>query len=179
MWGTVDQAHIRTHDGRDDMRNSIGVYAQAGFPGYFDHNQDGFPDNFVSRSLTPSAYSCSFHSLQKSLWPPVRPMDRIISKLGRPPKGVLVNLLSRMNTVTMSPTRRMRQERMEVRFKLGAKRERDSSVSLAGLPWSGNLPHDQEQGVHSMSDVFIYSHGKNTHIDTLSKCLLYPFRSWF
>ncbi|KAG0737180.1 hypothetical protein G6F16_012068 [Rhizopus arrhizus] len=91
-------------------------------------------------------------------------MDRIISKLGRPPKGVLVNLLSRMNTVTMSPTRRMRQERMEVRFKLGAKRERDSSVSLAGLPWSGNLPHDQEQGVHSMSDVFIYSHGPGSDL---------------
>lgn len=152
------------------MRNSIGVYAQAGFPGYFDHNQDGFPDNFVSRSPFSSLRLLMFYfSLQKSPWPPVRPMDQIISKLGRPPKRDLVNPQCRMNMVTMLPTRRMRQERMEVRFNLGASNKRDLSVSLAGLPWSGNLPHDQEQGVHSMSDVFIYSHGKSTHTYTLSK----------
>lgn len=51
VWGTVDQRYIRTHDGELDMRNSIGVYAQSGFPGYYDNNKDGFPDNFVSLLL--------------------------------------------------------------------------------------------------------------------------------
>lgn len=105
-------------------------------------------------------------SLQKSPWPPVRPMDRIISKLGRPPKRDLVNPQCRMNTVTMLPTRTMRQERMEVRCQWGCNK-RLICFTLAGLPWSGNLPHDQDQGVHSMSDVFIYSHGKSTHTSTL------------
>lgn len=56
VWGTVDQRYIRTHDGELDMRNSIGVYAQSGFPGYFDKNNDGFPDSFVSFLLVTTIY---------------------------------------------------------------------------------------------------------------------------
>lgn len=48
VWGTIDQNYIRNHNSNGEMRNSIGTYARAGFPGYFDKNNDGFPDNFVS-----------------------------------------------------------------------------------------------------------------------------------
>jgi hypothetical protein len=29
-----------------------------------------------------------------------------------------------------------------------------------GLEWNGNIPTNEAQGVHSMSDVFIYANGK-------------------
>lgn len=29
------------------MRKSIGVYEHSGWPGYFDEDGDGFPDNWV------------------------------------------------------------------------------------------------------------------------------------
>jgi alkaline phosphatase len=49
VWGSVDQRYIRSHDDENDMRNSIGVYGQAGWPGYNDANGDGFPDNWVRK----------------------------------------------------------------------------------------------------------------------------------
>lgn len=49
VWGSVDQRYIRSHDDKNDMLNSIGVYAQSGWPGYSDHNVDGFPKTFSPR----------------------------------------------------------------------------------------------------------------------------------
>ncbi|KAG1136846.1 hypothetical protein G6F37_011798 [Rhizopus arrhizus] len=131
VWGTVDQAHIRTHDDQYDMRNSIGVYAQAGFPGYFDHNQDGFPDNF-SPKITLAAGTSSgpdhFEAWQTTQTGPRQPTvsDEHGHYVANPKDA--------------------------------------SGKNGAGLPWNGNLPYDQVLGVHSMSDVFIYSHGPGSDL---------------
>ncbi|KAF7720871.1 hypothetical protein EC973_005892 [Apophysomyces ossiformis] len=48
VWGSVDQRYIVKHgdDTVENKRNSIGVYEHAGWPGYFDNDNDGFPDNW-------------------------------------------------------------------------------------------------------------------------------------
>lgn len=49
IYGSVDSNYMMSHDDENDMRNSIGVYEQAGWPGYFDNNGDGFPDNWFPK----------------------------------------------------------------------------------------------------------------------------------
>ncbi|KAI9311860.1 alkaline-phosphatase-like protein [Dichotomocladium elegans] len=46
VWGSVDQRYIHSRTTDRDMRDSIGVYATSGWPGYFDKDGDGFPDNW-------------------------------------------------------------------------------------------------------------------------------------
>ncbi|KAI8394028.1 alkaline-phosphatase-like protein [Radiomyces spectabilis] len=49
VWGSVDQEYIAKQTGEEEKRNAIGVYERAGWPGYFDEDGDGFPDNWNPR----------------------------------------------------------------------------------------------------------------------------------
>ncbi|RCI05055.1 hypothetical protein CU098_011345 [Rhizopus stolonifer] len=131
VWGSVDQRYIRSHDDKSDMRNSIGVYAQAGFPGYFDRNGDGFPDNW-SPDITLAAGTnngpAHYEAWQVTHTGPRNPTasDGHGDYIGNPKDA--------------------------------------AGKNGAGLSWSSNLPHGESQGVHSMSDVFIYSHGPGSDL---------------
>ncbi|RCH99709.1 hypothetical protein CU097_015283 [Rhizopus azygosporus] len=131
VWGTIDQNYIRNHNSNGEMRNSIGTYARAGFPGYFDKNNDGFPDNF-SPKITLAAGTSNgpdhFEAWQTTTKGPRNPTvkDKNGHYIGNPNDA--------------------------------------AGKNGAGLPWSGNLPHDHDQGVHSMSDVFIYSNGPSSDL---------------
>ncbi|KAI9276849.1 alkaline-phosphatase-like protein [Phascolomyces articulosus] len=46
VFGSVDQKYMAQHSSNKDMRDSIGLYAASGWPGYFDNDNDGFPDNW-------------------------------------------------------------------------------------------------------------------------------------
>lgn len=37
-------------------------------------------------------------------------------------------------------------------------------IIIAGLKWNNNLPFGEPQGVHSLSDVFIYSNGPSSDL---------------
>lgn len=131
VWGSVDNRYIKSHDSVEDMRNSIGVYAQAGWPGYFDHNGDGFPDNWSPKiSLAAGTANGPDHY---EAWQTTTngPRNPTVNKNG--------NWVGNPN---------------DPAGKYGH-----------GLKFEGNLPiHDESQGVHSMSDVFLYSHGPGSDL---------------
>ncbi|KAI8984321.1 alkaline-phosphatase-like protein [Mycotypha africana] len=130
VWGTVDQRYIRSHDKESDMLNSIGVYGHAGWPGYFDTNKDGFPDNF-SPDITLAAGTVNGPQHYEA-WQ--------ISTDG-----------PRMPTSTKNGWATGNKEDL-----VGKKGK--------GLVWNSNLPHGESFGVHSMSDVFIYSNGPGSDL---------------
>ncbi|CEP08239.1 hypothetical protein [Parasitella parasitica] len=131
VWGSVDQRYIRTHDGQIDMRNSIGVYAQSGWPGYYDNDKDGFPDNW-SPEITLAAGTNNgpghFEAWQTTSSGPRNPTTAGAhgDYIGNPDDA--------------------------------------AGKHGHGLPWSSNLPLGQSQGVHSMSDVFLYSNGPGSDL---------------
>ncbi|KAI9497358.1 alkaline-phosphatase-like protein [Zychaea mexicana] len=47
VYGSVDQKYMAEHFSNKDMRDSIGLYAASGWPGYFDNDNDGFPDSWT------------------------------------------------------------------------------------------------------------------------------------
>ncbi|KAI9276853.1 alkaline-phosphatase-like protein [Phascolomyces articulosus] len=48
VYGSVDVEFIQKHaNQKKEMLNSIGVYERSGWPGYFDNDGDGFPDNWA------------------------------------------------------------------------------------------------------------------------------------
>lgn len=75
VWGSVDQEYIqRKTSSEREMRDSIGLYAASGWPGYYDEDGDGFPDNWVSRRngmLQHGIHTLIFFSTLKSPWLPV------------------------------------------------------------------------------------------------------------
>lgn len=132
VWGSIDQRYIKSHDSVEDMRNSIGVYAQSGWPGYADLNNDGFPDSW-SPKITLAAGTANgpdhFEAWQTTTKGPRNP-----------------TVLAKDGSWVGNPN--------DAAGKNGA-----------GLHWSGNLPtHTESQGVHSMSDVFLYSHGPGSDL---------------
>lgn len=131
VWGTVDGRYIKSHDKVEDMRNSIGVYAQAGFPGYFDTNGDGFPDSFapkVSLAAGTNNGPDHFEAWQTTVNGPRNPTV----------KGKNGDYVGNPND--------------------------PAGKNGAGLHFTSNLPHGESQGVHSMSDVFLYSNGPSSDL---------------
>ncbi|OBZ90747.1 Alkaline phosphatase H [Choanephora cucurbitarum] len=131
VWGSVDQRYIRSHSDKSDMRNSIGVYAQAGFPGYYDKNGDGFPDNWspeISLAAGTNNGPSHYEAWQTTTSSPRNPTvsDGHGDYIGNPKDA--------------------------------------AGKNGAGLHWEANLPHGEAQGVHSMSDVFIYSNGPGSDL---------------
>ncbi|KAI9473824.1 MAG: alkaline-phosphatase-like protein [Benjaminiella poitrasii] len=131
VWGSVDQRYIRTHDNELDMRNSIGVYGQSGWPGYFDNNKDGFPDDWNPKiSLAAGTNNGPGHY---EAW----------------------------QTTTNAPRN---PTTSDGHGNYVANPKDAAGKNGAGLVWSNNLPHGESQGVHSMSDVFIYSNGPGSDL---------------
>lgn len=131
VWGTVDSRYIKSHDKTEDMRNSIGVYGQAGFPGYFDINGDGFPDSFSPKIALAAGTNNGpnhFEAWQTTVNGPRKPTvaGEDGDYTGNPNDG--------------------------------------AGKNGAGLHFMSNLPHGESSGVHSMSDVFMYSNGPSSDL---------------
>ncbi|KAI7904730.1 alkaline-phosphatase-like protein [Cokeromyces recurvatus] len=131
VWGSVDQRYIRTHDNVLDMRNSIGIYGRAGWPGYFDNDNDGFPDNWSPKiSLAAGTNNGPGHY---EAW----------------------------QTVTTGPRK---PTVMDIHGDYEGNKNDPAGKNGAGLIWNSNLPYGSYKGVHSMSDVFIYSNGPSSEL---------------
>ncbi|KAI9493876.1 alkaline-phosphatase-like protein [Zychaea mexicana] len=55
VYGSVDQKYMADHSSNKDMRNSIGLNSAAGWPGYSDNDNDGFPDNWTPKITLAAA----------------------------------------------------------------------------------------------------------------------------
>ncbi|KAG1448267.1 hypothetical protein G6F56_008993 [Rhizopus delemar] len=131
VWGTVDQNYVRKHSNNDEMRNSVGVYGRAGFPGYVDNDNDGFPDSF-SPDITLAAGTSGGPDHYEA-WQTTTQGPR-------------------------TPTVADKDDHYTANTKDAA------GMNGAGISWNGNIPHNEGQGIHSMSDVFIYSNGPGSDL---------------
>lgn len=146
------------------MRKSIGVYGHAGWPGYEDNDNDGFPDNWVNilhRMLRRVSHS--FRLMQN-------PEVVLAAGTNNGPDHYEAWQLSTVGTRTPA----VEENGINVANKqdmvgnYGGKYTVLLSIqdlqtheysSKAGLDWHGNLPVEESSGVHSASDVFLYSNG--------------------
>lgn len=131
VWGSVDSDYIMSHDDASDMRNAIGVSSQAGWPGYFDTNGDGFPDNWspkISLAAGTNNGPDHYEAWQTSVKGPRSP-----------------TVLGEFGNYVGNPK--------DMAGKNGA-----------GLHFENNLPHGEDQGQHSMSDVFLYANGPGSEL---------------
>ncbi|KAI7853651.1 alkaline-phosphatase-like protein [Circinella umbellata] len=126
VFGSVDQKYMAEHDSNKDMRNSIGLYAASGWPGYFDNDNDGFPDNWnpkITLAAGTNNYPDHYEAFALSSTGPREP------SVSDGHNGYIAN-------------------------------KKDQAGKYGkGLHYNGNLPIGNDQGVHSMADVFIYSNG--------------------
>ncbi|ORX62255.1 alkaline phosphatase-like protein [Hesseltinella vesiculosa] len=130
VYGSVDAQFMRSAK-EGDRLGAIGVYENAGFPGYVDEDGDGFPDNWhpevtlaFGTNNGPAHYEAWQVSANAPRYPSVTDDHGVIvpnpkDMAGNFGHGVLVN---------------------------------------------NNLPFGNTQGVHSMSDVFLYSHGPGSEL---------------
>ncbi|OAD68755.1 hypothetical protein PHYBLDRAFT_136301 [Phycomyces blakesleeanus NRRL 1555(-)] len=132
VWGSVDRNYLSGHVDNTAKLNSIGVYGQSGWPGYFDTNGDGFPDNWTPNivlaagtSNGPDHYEAWNTSKDEIRNPSITGPDKL--------------------TYIPNP-------------------EDAAGDYQKGLKWNSNLPTEENQGVHSMSDVFIYSNGPGSDL---------------
>ncbi|GAA5816809.1 hypothetical protein MFLAVUS_010343 [Mucor flavus] len=131
VYGSVDSNYIMTHDDANDMRNAIGTSSHSGWPGYFDTNGDGFPDNWFPKVVLAAGTNNSpdrHEAFQTS------------------PKG------------PRSPT-------VETKEGLYVSNPKDIAGKLGrGIHVESNLPIHEDQGQHSMSDVFMYANGPSADL---------------
>lgn len=151
VWGSVDQRYIRTHNGQLDMRNSIGVYAQSGWPGYHDNNKDGFPDNWVSLYAHLSYISLNITNILIQ-----SPEITLAAGTNNGPGH-----FEAWQTTTSGPRNPTTSDAHG--DYIGNPKDA-AGKNGHGLPWSSNLPIGESQGVHSMSDVFMYSNGPSSDL---------------
>ncbi|CDH59936.1 alkaline phosphatase [Lichtheimia corymbifera JMRC:FSU:9682] len=131
VWGSVDQEYIqRKTSSEREMRDSIGLYAASGWPGYFDEDGDGFPDNWHPKITLAAGVNDGPDHYEAFAFPA---------------------------TGTRVPA--VKEDGIYV-----ANKEDQAGNYGAGLEWHGNLPVSESQGVHSMSDVFIYSNGPGSEL---------------
>ncbi|KAI7861772.1 alkaline-phosphatase-like protein [Spinellus fusiger] len=132
VWGTVDRHYLNHATDTQDMREAIGVYGQAEWPGYYDEDGDGFPDNWMPDVVLAAGTSNSPDRFEA--WNLSSSGPRLPTIHGHDGHGYIPN-------------------------------PKDAAGNYgAGLKWNGNLPVDMEQGVHSLSDVFIYSNGPGSEL---------------
>ncbi|ORZ19805.1 alkaline-phosphatase-like protein [Absidia repens] len=131
VYGSVDSEYMRKAKDEDEKISAIGVYQNAGFPGYYDKNGDGFPDNWNPKVTL--AFGTNNGPAHHEAW-------RVSANGPRVPSvsndhGVLVP------------------------------NPKDMGGNFGqGLLVNNNLPHGNDQGVHSMSDVFIYANGPGSEL---------------
>ncbi|CAO3622378.1 unnamed protein product [Cunninghamella blakesleeana] len=131
VYGTVDSNYMLNAKNENDKISSIGVYQNAGFPGYYDRDGDGFPDNWTPKiTLTSGTNNGPAHY---EAWQISKNAPRYPSTTDD--HGVVVPNPNDM-----------------------------AGNYQKGLLINNNLPHGQDQGVHSMSDVFIYSNGPGSEL---------------
>ncbi|KAL1932005.1 hypothetical protein VTP01DRAFT_9061 [Rhizomucor pusillus] len=128
VWGSVDTRYIKKASADKDMRKSIGVYGHAGWPGYEDNDNDGFPDNW-------------------------NPEVVLAAGTNNGPDHYEAWQLSTVGTRTPAVE--------ENGINVANKQDMVGNYG-AGLDWHGNLPVEESSGVHSASDVFLYSNGPSS-----------------
>lgn len=127
VYGTVDTDYMTKAKTEDDKISSIGVYQNAGWPGYYDKDGDGFPDNWNPKIAL--AFGTNNGPAHYEAW-------KVSTNAPRYP-----SVTNDHGVIVPNPS--------DIAGNLGH-----------GLLFNNNLPHGNDQGVHSMSDVFIYSNGK-------------------
>ncbi|KAI8071798.1 alkaline-phosphatase-like protein [Gongronella butleri] len=131
VYGSVDSQYMLNAKNENDRISSIGVYENAGFPGYVDEDGDGFPDNWrpnVGLTFGTNNGPAHYEAWQVSTSGPRYP-----------------STTNDHGVVVPNP--------------------KDMSGNFEhGLLINNNLPHGQTQGVHSMSDVFLYANGPGSEL---------------
>ncbi|CAO3612426.1 unnamed protein product [Cunninghamella echinulata] len=131
VYGSVNSEFMLKAKTEDEKISAIGVYQNAGFPGYYDEDGDGFPDNWTPKiTLTSGTNNGPAHY---EAW-------QISKNAPRYP-----SLTNDHGVVVPNPN--------------------DMAGNFGnGLLINNNLPHGTDQGVHSMSDVFVYSNGPGSEL---------------
>ncbi|CAO3620128.1 unnamed protein product [Cunninghamella echinulata] len=131
VYGTVDTQYMLNAKNENEKTSAIGVYQNAGFPGYYDEDGDGFPDNWTPRITLSSGTNngpAHYEAWQVSKGAPRYP-----------------SVTNDHGLVVPNPN------------DMAGNYEK-------GLLINNNLPHGNIHGVHSMSDVFIYSNGPGSEL---------------
>ncbi|SAM00751.1 hypothetical protein [Absidia glauca] len=131
VYGTVDTDYMTKAKTEDDKISSIGVYQNAGWPGYYDKDGDGFPDNWNPKIAL--AFGTNNGPAHYEAW-------KVSTNAPRYP-----SVTNDHGVIVPNPS--------DIAGNLGH-----------GLLFNNNLPHGNDQGVHSMSDVFIYSNGPGSEL---------------